>query len=49
MKYQKNEFPIKLIDSCIKNFLNKRLAEKSVTLTVEKKDLVTVLPFFSKL
>ena len=28
---KKNEFPIKLIDSCIKNFLNKRLIEKPVT------------------
>ena len=46
---KKNAFPIKLIGSCIKNFLNKRLTEKSVTLTDEKKDLVIVLPFFGKL
>ena len=46
---KKNIFPIKLIDSCIKNFLNKRLTEKSVTLTTEKKDLVIVLPFLGKL
>ena len=38
----------KLIDSCIKNFLNKRLTEKPVTLTAEKKDLVIVLPFLVK-
>ena len=46
---KKNAFPIKLIGSCIKNFLNKRLTEKSLTLTDEKKDLVIVLPFFGKL
>ena len=44
---KKKAFPIKLIDSCIKNFLNKRLTEKSVTLAAEKKDLV--LPFIGKL
>ena len=46
---KKNPFPLKLIDSCIKNFLNKRLTEKPVTLTAEKKDLVIVLPFIGKL
>ena len=46
---KKNAFPIKLVDSCIKNFLNKRLTEKPVTLTAEKKDLVIVLPFLGKL
>ena len=46
---KRNAFPIKLRDSCIKNFLNKRLTEKPVTLTAEKKDLVIVLPFISKL
>ena len=45
---KKNAFPINLIDSCIKNFLNKRLTEKPVTLTAEKKDLVIVLPFLRK-
>ena len=38
-----------MIDSCIKNFLNKRLTEKPVTLTAEKKDLVIVLQFLGKL
>ena len=42
---KKNTFPIKLIDNRIKNILNKRLTEKPVTLTAEKKDLVIVLPF----
>ena len=46
---KKNAFPIKLIDSCIKNFLNKRLTEKPVTLTAEKKNLVIVLPSPGKL
>ena len=46
---KKNAFSIKVIDSCIKNFLNKRLTEKPVTLTAEKNDLVIVLPFLGKL
>ena len=37
------------MDSCIKNFLNKRLTRKPVTLTAEKKDLVKVLQFLGKL
>ena len=32
---KKNAFPIKLINSCIKNFFNKRLTEKPVTLTAK--------------
>ena len=46
---KKNAVPVKLINSCIKNFLNKRLTEKPVTLTTEKKDLVIALPFLGKL
>ena len=46
---KKNAFPFKLIDSCIKSFLSKRLTEKPVTLTAEKKDLVIVLPFLGTL
>ena len=46
---KKNAFPINLIDSCIKNFLNKRLTEKPATLTAEKKNLVIVLPCPGKL
>ena len=45
---KKNAFPIKLIDSCIKNFLNKKLTEKPVKLTAEKKNLVIILPFLDK-
>ena len=46
---KRNAFPIKLICSCIKKFLSKRLTEKPVTLTADKKDLVVVLPFLGKL
>ena len=46
---KKNAFPIKLVDSCIKNFLNKILNKKPVSLTAEKKDFVIVLPFLGKL
>ena len=45
---KKKAIPIKLIDRCIKSFLNERLTEKRVTLTAEKKDLVIVLPFLGK-
>ena len=44
-----NMYTIKLIDICIKSFLNKRPIEKPVTLTAEKEDLVIVLPFLGKL
>ena len=46
---KKNVFPIKLIDSCIKNFLNKRLTDKPVKLKAAKEDLVIVLPYLGKL
>ena len=45
---KKNAFPIKLTDSCIKKFLNKKLTEKPVTLTAEKNHLIIVLPFIGK-
>ena len=34
---RKNAFPIKLVDNCIKNFLNKKFLNTPVTLTVKKK------------
>ena len=40
---------MKLIDSCTKNFLNKRLTEWPVSLTADKKEIVIVLPFLGKL
>ena len=46
---KKNAFLIKLIDSCIKTFLNKRLTGEPVTLAAKKKDLVIVVPFLGKL
>ena len=47
---KKNTFLFKLTDNCcIKNFLNKILTEKPVTLTAKKKDLVIVLSFLGKL
>ena len=46
---EKNVFSIKLVNSCIKKFLNKRLTEKPITLAAEKNDLVIVLPFPDKL
>ena len=39
----KNVFPIKLVDSCIKTFLNKKFLHIPVELTVEKKDCL--LPY----
>ena len=46
---KKSAFPIKLIDNCIKIFLNKKFIETPVMTTVEKKDLLIVLPFLGKL
>ena len=46
---KKNAFPIKLIESCISHFLDKRLPEKSVTLAAEKRNLVIDLPYRGKL
>ena len=41
---RKNAFPIKLVDNCIRNFLNKKFLNTPVTLTVKKKELFIVLP-----
>ena len=42
---RKNVFPIKLVDNCIKTFLNKKFLHTTyVALTVEKKQLLIVLP-----
>ena len=46
---KESAFSIKLIDNCIKNFLNQRLTGKPVTLVDEKKDLVIVLTLLGKL
>ena len=46
---RKNAFPIKLVDNCIKNFLNKNFLNTPVTLTVKKKELFIVLPYLGNL
>ena len=46
---RKNAFPTKLVDNCIKNFLNKKLLNTLVTLTVKKKELFIVLPYLGNL
>ena len=46
---KESAFSIKLIDNCIKNFLNQRLTGKPVTLADEKKDLVIFLTLLGKL
>ena len=46
---RKNVFPIKLVDNCIKNFLNKKFLHTPVTLTVKKKELFIVLPYLGNL
>ena len=44
-----NAFPIKLIDNCIINFLNKKFLHTSVTLTVDERELFIVVPYLSNL
>ena len=46
---RKNAFPIKLIDNCIKTFLNKKFWHNPVVLAVEKKELFNALPYLGKL
>ena len=46
---RKNAFPIKLVDNCIKMFLNKTFLHTPVALTVEKKELFITLPYLSYL
>ena len=46
---RKNAFPIKLVDNCIKNFLNKIFLNTHVILTVKKKELFIVLPYLGNL
>ena len=41
---RKNAFPIKLVDNCIKTFLQKNFFHTPVALTVEKKELFIALP-----
>ena len=46
---RESAFPIKLVDNCIKNFLNKNFLNTPVTLTVKKKELFIVLPYLGNL
>ena len=46
---RKNAFPIKLVNNCIKTFLNKEFLHTPVALTVERKELFIVLPYLSNL
>ena len=46
---RKNVFPIKLVDSCIKTFLNKKFLHTPVALTLEKKELFIGLPYLGNL
>ena len=46
---RKNVFLIKLVDNCIKTFLNKNFLHTTVALTVEKKELFIALPYLGNL
>ena len=46
---RKNAFLIKLVDNCIKTFLNKKFLHTPVALTVEKKELFITLPYLGNL
>ena len=46
---RKNTFPIKLVDNCIKTFLNKTFLHTPDALTVEKKELFIPLPYLGNL
>ena len=46
---RKNAFPIKLVDNCIKMFLNKKFLHTPLALAVEKKELFITLPYLGNL
>ena len=46
---RKNAFPIRLVDNCIKTFLNKKFLHTRVAFTVEKKELFIALPYLGNL
>ena len=43
-----NNYPVGLIDQCVKTFLNKIYVPKRILITVPKKDVLIVLPFLGK-
>ena len=40
-----NNYPVALIDQCVKTFLNKIYVPKRILITVPKKDVLIVRPF----
>ena len=46
---RKNVLRSKLVDNCIKTFLNKKFLHTPFALTIEKKELLIVLPYLSNL
>ena len=46
---RKTAFPIKLVENCIKTFLNKKFLHTPIVLTVEKKELFITLPYLGNL
>ena len=47
--FKKNEYPQFFIDKCIKKYLNKLFVPKSIIHTVDKKQVLLVLPFLGPL
>ena len=47
----KNQYPSKLVDATIKNFVNKKVINQNITVSpsVDKKELLMVLPYHGKL
>ena len=43
-----NNYPVGLIDQCVKTFLNKIYVSKRILITVSKKDVLIVLPFLGQ-
>ena len=45
---RRNVYPEKVLDRCIKNFLNKLHLTKVVELTTDRKELILVLPYLEQ-
>ena len=43
-----NNYPVALIDQCVKTFLNKIYVPKRILITVPKKDVLIILPFLGQ-
>ena len=46
--FKSNNYPVNIIDQCIKKFLNKLQVSKQIVLSVPKRELLFVLPFLRK-